>query len=221
MTEIDEITQQLTRSAAHTLRAARLAVDRHRQRTGRQRDEDRREREHRLRVFETQLRTTVLQRQLAAKQGNDQIAAELAAVERDQKAGELRARWAAAEAYRDTDPALADAWAARLREAGIDPENARALADEFAGEPIDYFDVSDEQQLAVDHVEMAFDLAEPHTPASANSIGRATGVDDGAEAARLIDIAHPSDQPVGPISVSHQVPAASTQALDLEHVAQL
>ena len=216
MTEIDEMTQQLNRSAVHALRAARLAVDRYRQRTSRQRDEARREREHRLRVFETKLRTTVLQRQLAAKEGNDRLAAELTDIERDQRTGELIARWAASEAHRAGDPQLADAWTARLREAGIDPERVRAQADELVGEPVDYTDLTGTQQLAADHADMTSDFAERHAQTPVEN----TGLDEGAETARLIDTAHPADVPVGSVSTTAQA-LPTPHVVDLEHVAGL
>lgn len=219
--EIDDITQQLIRSAAHALRGARLAVDRHRQRTGRQRDEARRDREHRLRLFETQLRTTVLQRRLATKEGNDQLAAELTSIERDHRTDDLVARWAAAEAHRAHDPELADAWTARLREAGINPQRARAHADELMGEPVDYTDMSKEQQLATDYTDMASDFADQRAQAIGDPTHPAQ-LDDGAETARLIGLAHPADHRVSPVSAATQIPPASPHpTVDLDRVPQL
>ncbi|MBJ8342947.1 hypothetical protein JGU71_29080 [Antrihabitans sp. YC3-6] len=43
----------------------------------------------------------------------------------------LAARWAAAEATRDTDPNSADAWSLRMREDGINPEAVITLADQM------------------------------------------------------------------------------------------
>jgi len=222
MTEIDDITQQLTRSAGHALHAARQAIDQHRQRNTRQRDEARREREHRLRVFETQLRTATLQRREAARQGNTQLAEELSEIDDQQRTDELIARWAAAEACRDADPAHADAWTARLREAGIDPEIARARADEIDQQPSEFDnDPDDIEQLATDYTEAAADLTDQYAPAEVHKPAHATEVDDGAETARLIGIAQPAGRAVGSVGTAPIQLTPATRGADLDHAAGL
>ncbi|MBF6064695.1 hypothetical protein IU500_24670 [Nocardia terpenica] len=221
MTEIDDITQQLTQSAAHALRAAQHAVERHRQRTTREREEARRESEHRLRVFETQLRTAILQQREAAREGNALLATELKEIEHQQRTDELIARWAAAEAHRDTDPGQADAWTARLREAGISPDVARARADEFAQEPWDNDEAFEVERLAADYTDKATDFADQRAHIATEIPDRSVDVEDGAETTRLIGIAQPADRSIGPAnSGPTQVPPAS-RVVGVDYAADL
>jgi len=219
MTEIDDITQQLTRSAGRALQAARAALERSRQRSSREREEVRREREHRLRMFEEQLRTTVLQRRLAVRGGNQEIADDLTEIEQQQRTQELISRWAAAEAQRANDSGLADAWTARLREAGIDPEAARTYAAEPGSGSHDPDYLIDSEQMAVDYAGMTADLAD--TRAAAQGGNDAAATDEGTEAARLINIAHPQPHRIGPVKPAPIPIDLPGQALDLEHVSQL
>ncbi len=236
MTEIDDITQQLARAAGQALQAARVAKDRGNQRSLREREEARREREHRLRMFEEQMRATILQRRLAGREGNQQLVDDLAEIEHQQRTRELISRWAAAEAHREADPGLADAWTARLREAGIDHDTARAYADELGSDPKDPDaarhdkdeldsgpqnpdDLLDSEQLAVDYTDMATDFSDARMGTPSGRDTAATS--DGAEAARLIDIAHPQTHSIGPVKASPIPINVPGPMLDLEHVSQL
>lgn len=218
MTEIDDITMQLARAAGRALHAARSAVERSRQHTAQQREELRREREHRMRALENQLRTTILERRLADREGNRQLVAELAEIEGQQRTDELIAQWAAAEAMRATEPDVADAWTTRLEEAGIDPEVARARADELAYHPWEVGEMSENERLAADFADMATDIAENR--------GATEEVDDivgheGAETERLINLAHPDTYSIGPAATPPITITPPGQAVDLEHVPQL
>ncbi|MBJ8342896.1 hypothetical protein JGU71_28800 [Antrihabitans sp. YC3-6] len=135
--ELDDISRDFTQFAASALQSARKTVEMHRrlktrrertvdrkQRTAesrvrvqdkarREADREQRERERAERHAERAQRTTARTEELG-KQWSDQ---------------DLAARWAVAESLRDADPETADAWSQRMREDGIDPDAAIALAD--------------------------------------------------------------------------------------------
>ncbi|MBJ8344499.1 hypothetical protein [Antrihabitans sp. YC2-6] len=135
--ELDDISRDFTQFAASALQSARKTVEMHRRlKTRRERTVDRKQR-----TAESRVRVQDKARREADREQRERERAERHA-ERAQRttarteelgkqwsAQDLAARWAVAESLRDADPETADAWSQRMREDGIDPDAAIALAD--------------------------------------------------------------------------------------------
>lgn len=153
---IDGVPLDATYAAGAALRAAQAALDHYRTRSydpaGWDNEESGRVARERITAFDARLQ--LFEPHIRNSMSDEELELYRADWEPQWQQQELIAHWAAAEANRSTDPALAARWAARVSAAGVDVARARATAAQHRESVWPPTVWTRMEQLAADYVEI-------------------------------------------------------------------